>query len=399
MTIELVDTIDVVADTALVTFGAGGDGALGTALDGDADEFYILDGVWIPHANTGTFLDLEFNGINTATSSQVYTVVSGGAISAFRRRPGIFLSMTQMASQPVASFTASIWPLTGFQERTMFVRGTSLSGAQLPSTQRSGGQWQHNTANITSLVVACRTADGIRSGSRFRLFKRITPTLSISYPTTLSEIGTMMGYQDPNHAWRLDNITSCPDFGAGAALGPAGSPTLVPSVAPIGDGVAFSVNSGDDMAAGDTTTMDVTTGDFMVLALFTWQTYGGGRSFSGKLQGPGYYLHSVNDGILRGDVDGNFVVSTLSTYRDGESVIAAYGRRSGIPFLVTDREPLQTTSIRATSLSNADAFAVGNGAGQLSQGFTGYLNVGWNATLSSLPTQAQLQALKAAIGL
>ncbi len=223
-----------------------------------------------------------------------------------------------------------------------------------------------------------------------------------SWPLTLAEVGTKMGgYQAPDHTWRLDNVTSVADFGAAASLVPESAPAVVDRG--YGNAVEYTVDTFDAMACDDTTTMDIGTGDFMTLLVMSWDTFAvGSRGFMGKWSGTWHYLRADVDHVpkvfINDGTSSRTVESTAGDYRDSTPTIVAYGRRSGLPFFVSDREAYKTSAAAALTLSNATTFAVGAEA-LLSQGFDAYLCCGWNSTLTVAPTQANMQALLAALPL
>lgn len=169
MSLVFIDEIIVTSDVQTVTFGSGGDGELGTALDGDADEHYLLSGRWVPHASNNTFLYLRPNGVLADQISTLFRVV--GSTSIGNELPFLFLSRTEMASQPVANFESSIFCRTGFPIRGLYTKGTSMSSNTDPVMHRCGSSWDEGVTNITSLGIESDPG-GIKIGSHFRLFKR-----------------------------------------------------------------------------------------------------------------------------------------------------------------------------------------------------------------------------------
>lgn len=76
-----VDRIIVSTLTSKVIFGAGGDGELGTALDGDVDEVYLLETAWkVGNSNN---LELEWRPNDSALGSDSETTILYGVGDSF----------------------------------------------------------------------------------------------------------------------------------------------------------------------------------------------------------------------------------------------------------------------------------------------------------------------------
>jgi hypothetical protein len=167
--LEFVDIIEVTtAPVASVSFGAGGDGELQRALDGEVDEEYFISS-YLKKASTMTTLDLEPNGVGTNQVSRCVTMESSTVT--FPR-----MVVAQPGAAGHEDGEIKLWAKTG-RERGY----TVLSNLQTADVATEGGQfirtyagtWDEIITPISSLVLKTNDASaGIDVGSRFILWRR-----------------------------------------------------------------------------------------------------------------------------------------------------------------------------------------------------------------------------------
>jgi len=164
--IELLDTISVSGSSVQsVVFGAGGDGAQGRALDGDADGEYILI-CNMRHTAPGfaTYFGIRPNGLVTNQSGNMSTIVNAGHVLA---GPLAFMGIGRIESAGVKSqLRVEIMAAAG---RARLAHSQGIT----PVTSCYGfGIWSDTSTKITSLVVHCEEGAFIDAGSEFQLFRR-----------------------------------------------------------------------------------------------------------------------------------------------------------------------------------------------------------------------------------
>ena len=150
--LEYMDTIDVTIATDTVTFGAGGDGVLQRALDGDVDEEYFCS-YYMPGDHGGTTLQwvMRPNGVSTAQQCAIdYSGGSSGKITA---------TNLQLADGFVARDTRGTFTLFAKTGRARYYDSTSIvtapgGGAAEMHQSRNAGTWDEQVTNITSIVFA-----------------------------------------------------------------------------------------------------------------------------------------------------------------------------------------------------------------------------------------------------
>lgn len=168
-----VDEIIVGSNITVVSFGSGGDGELGTVLDGDADELYMLESLWIPSSGSAVNLCLEPNGITTNQES-TWLYSTGSAPSSNESTSCLVIARTHNTSCDIMFSEMLIRAKTGVA-RHMTVFETSTRSSTDLSQRIHGETWNDNSTNITSLDIRCTTSSGILAGSGFKLYKRVTP--------------------------------------------------------------------------------------------------------------------------------------------------------------------------------------------------------------------------------
>jgi hypothetical protein len=163
--LEYMDTIEVGSDVTSVSFGAGGDGLLQRALDGDADEAYVLE-YYLPDPVATVGYDVRPNGATSNLLSARWTAggsTSGGPYGSMRfadlvsGRPSMGTMDFQAKSGKPRAFQA-------FDSMPVFGSTAYLD--------IFGGAWSDTSANITSLDLVASAANGIKTGARFVLWRR-----------------------------------------------------------------------------------------------------------------------------------------------------------------------------------------------------------------------------------
>lgn len=162
-----VDRILTVGAVDSVRFGAGGDGALQTPLDGDLDHKYIIEGRWNKAAAL-RFLTLRPEGI--FADQAVERRGGGGAGS----NPYTDLRCAfSDATIDYHKFTAKLDARRGTGGRgfTCVAGGWAAGGASPGLVETYGGGWDNDTTPITFLDLFPDIAGGILANSEFILYK------------------------------------------------------------------------------------------------------------------------------------------------------------------------------------------------------------------------------------
>lgn len=178
--LEFVDEIEVTSAGQDFTFGAGGDGKLGRALDGDVDEEYVVLGDIIT-GNSATEFSLEPNNL---TSNQRVTAL-GDLLAAGTDTIQTTSHFTSLmagrhngaATGSLISFEATLKALTGAYRGFRSSQGSADDGGNTHGVFQFGGAWKDDSTNITSLVIHADAANGIGVGSRIRLYRRTSRPL------------------------------------------------------------------------------------------------------------------------------------------------------------------------------------------------------------------------------
>jgi hypothetical protein len=175
--LEYMDTIEVASDQTTVTFGAGGDGILGRALDGDADHEYQIS-FYLPDAGaSGTNFDLHPNGIATNQyGSRQYGGTSNGGDNNTALR--VALSESGCISAGFVQLQAE----TGRQRIFDAVEAKMSSGTRFDV--RHTGAWTDTSTNITTLDITASVASHIKTGARFVLWRRTRNNLRADSAST-----------------------------------------------------------------------------------------------------------------------------------------------------------------------------------------------------------------------
>lgn len=167
--IEFVDEIIVTgSDVSSVSFGSGGDGELGTALDGDADVLYLLESIWYPTVSSAEYLYLDFNGLTTNQLSKSVQVTSTSF--AYYSQARTTISKTSNANGNPAFVTTKIFAVSGYPRlvtTTAAIHNTLNNSA----INVFSSVWDNTADNITSLGLSSQIALGIKIGSHFKLYK------------------------------------------------------------------------------------------------------------------------------------------------------------------------------------------------------------------------------------
>jgi hypothetical protein len=197
--LEYMDTIVVGADTQDVSFGAGGDGALSRALDGDVDEEYLLS-YFNPPSTATTLLSVR---PNAAAATYLGSRHFAGSSTNFANHA--FLQLAGASTGFASDGWAELKAETG-RERSFYSRKVLTDGATRYVIQNSG-QWTDTVANITSLQIHSDIAGGIKNGAIFKLWRRTRSVVSADSADTYErrfesavEVGTATVEQTSGHS-------------------------------------------------------------------------------------------------------------------------------------------------------------------------------------------------------
>jgi hypothetical protein len=185
--LEYMDTIFVSgASVASVTFGEGGDGVLGRALDGDVDEIYEVDFHLIDDFGAADSFDIKPNGIVANQVSRRTTVDTGTDAS----QTTMGFALSDASDNEHKSGWFKLWASTqlGLPRRSYIsqVAMTDTAFTQTDTHYRNWvGSWNDAVTNITSLELG--TNDGsadIADGSMFILYRRTRNSLRADSAST-----------------------------------------------------------------------------------------------------------------------------------------------------------------------------------------------------------------------
>jgi len=176
--LEFVDEIEGTADTTTVTFGTGGNGLLNRALDGDVDESYILE-FYFPVPDVDTKYKLLPNGATTGfNAGGGYSGLSHPATSNNITETFWYLSRyaTQSNNRTIAG-VSTIQALSGKARSYQLEAAMGQIAGTNIYTETAAGFWNDTTTNITTLEITSTTTDDIKSGAKFKLFRRTSQNL------------------------------------------------------------------------------------------------------------------------------------------------------------------------------------------------------------------------------
>jgi hypothetical protein len=193
---KLVDIIEVGAATQSVSFGAGGDGNLGTALNGDEDGLYLIEGLWVKGVAATTFIRLEPNGLGT---DQEITRVAweNGISQGSAQAADLDLAVvdTSFTIGAVIAFSALFYAKSGTFRPLRSQQFAVDTGIQSSLTFSAGG-WTDTASVVTSLDIVADQAGGIDANSVFRLYKlddSLSQDVSITGPLEFVDIIEVTG--------------------------------------------------------------------------------------------------------------------------------------------------------------------------------------------------------------
>lgn len=168
---QYVDTIEVDSDVTSVSFGAGGDGNFGTALNGDQDYIYYM--VFYIAQMSGSFnYTMRPNGITTnQASARGFQGSSSGATTIAE----LALSISSSSRPTYGTLTFHVK-----SGSPRFYEGHAVLGAIPESTSNIfsiglGGIWDDTSTNVTSLDIVASSANELKAGSYFHLYKIVLP--------------------------------------------------------------------------------------------------------------------------------------------------------------------------------------------------------------------------------
>ncbi|MBW2691000.1 MAG: hypothetical protein JRE57_00020 [Deltaproteobacteria bacterium] len=175
--LEFLDSIEVSGAVTSVSFGTGGDGIFGRALDGDSDHEYVLS-YYLPDAAVGVAdVVVRPNGLSTnQESARHFGGTTEGASTGASWLLGVINTGTIHAG------SVEIQAETG---RQRIFHGTELlrNSTQRWSIQNSA-TWTDTAANIESLDIVSTVASGIAVGAQFHLWRRTRNNLRADSAST-----------------------------------------------------------------------------------------------------------------------------------------------------------------------------------------------------------------------
>lgn len=170
--LQFVDRIVVSGNVTTRTFGAGGNGQFGTALNGDLDTTYVLEANVIKTNGSNTVINVNPNAITTNQLGNTLEVTNAGVVSAVvDSRWHLCRGFTTAV---LYSSVAIIQARSGKQRYFTARTGIKVSAGNQQSAIVN--KWWNDTATvITSLEISSTVASGILNGSIFTLWKRPSP--------------------------------------------------------------------------------------------------------------------------------------------------------------------------------------------------------------------------------
>lgn len=182
--LEYMDKIIVGADSTKLTFGAGGDGELGTALDGDTDDTYIIKALLRCDDLSTYRFTLRPNDIAMTGSVKV---VSGGSQS--NETFGTFAEFINDYGVFEITFDAKTGNARSFKSTGYTADDSGINSGH--ALHDYAGSWADTSTNITSMVIESQTALKILAGSEFVLYRRrpLNGSLTTAGETLITSVG------------------------------------------------------------------------------------------------------------------------------------------------------------------------------------------------------------------
>jgi len=237
--LEYMDTINVTSAKSTVTFGAGGDGILGTALDGDNDGQYLIKYRIILSANDD--IVIRPNGETTNQVSQRTTMESSR---------GTFTSMILIqGTTSTIKEEGELWfdarrTIAGVAHNRTYHTLSSYFGTAFYGRSCSG-HWAETATNITSLVFAALGGANIIPGCSFDLYRLTTSGTGAGSALALYEEGLLVSA----------TVSGIDFVGAGVTATASGTLMRV-EIAGGGDGAALSTLDEGVELQSSTTSID-----------------------------------------------------------------------------------------------------------------------------------------------
>ena len=156
ITRTLIETFTVGSDQTSITFAA--------TLDGDTDQVYEIEGNLVNNSGADIDLTLQPNAVNTNQTSNVR-----GTDRAYLLMVNSSLGNTNKTAYVFCALVAK----TAVGPRRFITNSISEGSPQNALlTWFGAGFWTDTSTNITSMRILSSSANGIGSGSEFRLYKR-----------------------------------------------------------------------------------------------------------------------------------------------------------------------------------------------------------------------------------
>lgn len=177
--LEYVDSIFIIGvDSSGVSFGAGGDGVNGTALDGDADGMYLIRSLWKSNPAAASMVYLEPNGIAWSTAGMQTRWTEQTTLTYYGTNAGMALHRTTSASDVMSHGESSFIAKRSVAPTRMLYGREAIEQNNIWPTMATrifSAGWMDNATLITTLGIVPGAALGLKAGSEFHLYKQSMP--------------------------------------------------------------------------------------------------------------------------------------------------------------------------------------------------------------------------------
>ena len=215
--LEFMDEIVVASAGQDFSFGAAGDGLFQRALDGDADDEYVIIGDVVKGTATLQDLSIEPNGLTTNQLSTQARFINASATPSVSQAAYLIAANTgtSFAAGTVIHFEATLRAKTG--QGRGFVSSFGADDGADSLAGHSGGSWDESATVLTSLGIHSQDAGGIDAGSRFCLYRRTRNNLRADSADTY--VDRVEGVVTSGIDSTLSTITAGPCLYGGSVVG------------------------------------------------------------------------------------------------------------------------------------------------------------------------------------
>jgi len=162
-------------------------------LEGDTDEEYqlITRVVGNGHANVG----LTFNG-DTSNNYGIQSILGQNTVTQAGRSTGIAnIEITFANTNNISLSETNIYAVSGVERTTITREANNITGTTVDKIKQFGGVWSNTVDEIISMGITSDVANGLGTGSRFILLKKVT--------TEGSKTGDLDVQGDISNIWEL----------------------------------------------------------------------------------------------------------------------------------------------------------------------------------------------------